>query len=55
MDIAAFIIAVIAAVLFAVDYSRHDRRAYIPLGLCLLTVAWIVQSLWVTQAHQLHF
>lgn len=43
MSIFAFIIAVVAAVIFGVEASRPRPFAWLPLGLCLLTVALIVQ------------
>lgn len=43
MPIAAFVIAVIAAVLFGVEGARVRPFALVPIGLCLLTVALIIQ------------
>lgn len=44
MEIFAFILAVLAAVLFAVRAFRQRPVELVSLGLCVLTVAWIVQS-----------
>lgn len=40
MLVIPFIIAVIAAVIFAIDYSR--TKSLLAAGLTLLTVAWIL-------------
>lgn len=44
MNILAFILAVVAAVIFFVDWSR--TRALLPLGLGIATVAVIIQLVW---------
>ena len=47
MNILSLILAIIAAVIFALTYQGH-KYATIGAGLCILTVAWIVQLLWIT-------
>jgi hypothetical protein len=47
MNILSFILAIIAAVIFALTYQGH-KYATIGLGLSVLTVAWMLQLLWVT-------
>lgn len=46
MHIIAFILALIAVVLFAADYARS--RSWISLGLAITVVAWMVQVIVVT-------
>lgn len=41
MSVLAFILAVIAAVLFGAEYARG--KSFVALGLLFLTVAWIAQ------------
>lgn len=41
MTLLAFILAVVAGVIFAVEFAQ--RRSWIALGLSVLTVAWIAQ------------
>jgi hypothetical protein len=47
MNILSLILAIIAAVIFALTYQGH-KYATIGLGLAVLTVAWMLQLLWVT-------
>jgi len=44
MQIFAFVIAVVAAALFAVEASR--TKSFVAWGLVALTVAWIVQNVY---------
>lgn len=48
MDVIAFVLAVIAVVLFIVDSRAVSPRPLQSLGLALLAAAWIVQTVWVT-------
>lgn len=41
MHIIAFILALVALIIFVADYMRG--KAYLALGLALLTAAWMVQ------------
>lgn len=41
MTLLAFILAVVAAVVFVVDYVQ--RRSLVSLGLAILVVAWVAQ------------
>lgn len=43
MHIIAFILALIAVIVFVADYMKG--RAYVSLGLALLTAAWMVQAI----------
>jgi uncharacterized membrane protein YGL010W len=43
MPLLALLVAVIAAAIFAVD--TYLTRALLPLGLCLVTVAWILSAI----------
>jgi hypothetical protein len=45
MHIIAFIVALAALIAFGVDYAR--TKALIPLGLVLLTLAWILSLILV--------
>jgi hypothetical protein len=47
MNIISLILAIVAAVIFALTYQGH-KYATIGLGLCILTVAWMLQLLWTT-------
>lgn len=49
MEIIAFILALIAIVLFLVEYTR--TRSWYALGWACLVVAWIVQLVVVTGSH----
>jgi ABC-type transport system involved in cytochrome c biogenesis permease subunit len=55
MHVIAFIVAIIAAVIFGVAYwltkPRGDRGNLVALGLFLLTVAWILASIMVDEPH----
>lgn len=53
MNIIAFILALIAAVLFAVEFLRSQWQSLVALGLCLLSVAWIVEL--IAKSHTVHF
>jgi hypothetical protein len=46
MHIIAFILALIALIIFVADYMRG--RAYLALGLAFLTAAWMVQAIVVS-------
>jgi hypothetical protein len=46
MHIVAFILALVALTIFVADYMRG--RAYISLGLAVLTAAWMVQLIVAT-------
>lgn len=55
MNIIALLLAIVAALVFFIEAARTYRsRAlhWVALGLGLLTVAWIVQS--ILDAHQYH-
>lgn len=43
MQLFALVLAIAAAVVFFVDWSRSTRANLVALGLALLSVAWIVQ------------
>lgn len=47
MNILSFILAIVAAVIFALTYQGH-KYATIGAGLCILTIAWILQLTWAT-------
>lgn len=47
MNVLSFILAIIAAVIFALTYRGHPH-ASIGGGLCVVTIAWIVQLTWTT-------
>lgn len=47
MNIAAFLLALLAIVFFVLDWRGYPRRP-LDIGLALLTLAWIVQLVWVT-------
>ena len=49
MHRAAFLLALIAVVLFLADYLRS--KSFITLGLAAVTVAWMVQVIWTTGSH----
>jgi len=46
MHILAFIVALVAVVLFLADYAR--TKAWIPLGLALAVIAWMIQVVVIT-------
>jgi hypothetical protein len=48
MQILAFILALVAVVVFAVEFAQ--RRSLIALGLGFAVAAWIVQLVWVSQS-----
>lgn len=48
MNIAAFILIVLAIVAFVADYSRRPHPTYLPAGLALLAAAVMVQFVWQT-------
>ncbi len=48
MNLLSLILAVIAAVIFALSYRPSVPQATVPLGLFVLTLAWLAQLLIVT-------
>jgi uncharacterized membrane protein YjjB (DUF3815 family) len=48
MHIVAFILALAAVVAFAVEWYAVTPRRPLPLGLALLTIAWMVQLIFAT-------
>ena len=53
MSVIAFVLLLIAAVLFAVEFLRSNWQSLVALGLCLLTVGIIVQ--WCSTHHTVIF
>lgn len=53
MAVVAFVLLLIAAVLFAVEFLRSAWQNLTALGLCLLTIGIIVQ--WCSTHHQVTF
>jgi uncharacterized membrane protein YGL010W len=49
MNILSLILAIIAVAVFALTAQGH-KYATISIGLALVTIAWMVQLLWVTDA-----
>lgn len=53
MNIISFILAILAIAVFALT-SRGHKYATISVGLALLTAAWMLQLIWITDQITLH-
>lgn len=53
MNIVAFILILVAAALFAVEFFRSQWQNLIALGLCLLSVGFLFE--FAAKSHTVHF
>ncbi len=51
MNVLSFVLAIVAVVIFLSSFSPNPpgRWASIGLGLAVLTIAWMIQLIWVTE------